>query len=125
ETLLRRVSFDLVGLPPTLEEIDAFLADESPDAFEKAVDRLLASPHYGERMAIDWLDGARFADSNGFQNNFGRDMSPWRDCVIQTFNDNMPFDQFTVEQLAGDLLPNATDRQRIATGFNRNNASVT
>lgn len=125
EKLIRRVSFDLIGLPPTLEEIDAFVSDTSPNAYEKVVDRLLASPHYGERMAINWLDGARFADSNGYQNDFGRDMSPWRDWVIEAFNANMPYDQFTVEQIAGDLLPDATDSQRIATGFNRNNHSVT
>ena len=125
ETLIRRASFDLTGIPPTLEEIDAFVNDKSDKAFEKVLDRLLASPHYGERMAIDWLDGARYADSNGFQNDFGRDMHPWRDWVIKAFNDNMPFDQFTVEQIAGDLLPNATDEQRIATGFNRNHRSNT
>ena len=125
ETLIRRASFDITGLPPTLEEIDTFLADESPDAFEKVLDRLFASEHYGERMAIDWLDAARYADTNGFQNDFGRDMHPWRDWVITAFNDNMPFDQFTIEQLAGDLLPNATESQRIATGFNRNHRSNT
>lgn len=125
EKLIRRASFDLTGLPPTLDEIDAFLADSSPDAFAKVVDRYLASPHYGERMAMDWLDGARYADSNGFQNDFGRDMWPWRDWVINSFNDNMPFDEFTIEQLAGDMLPDATDAQRVATGFNRNNRSNT
>jgi hypothetical protein len=124
-TLLRRASFDLVGLPPTLTEMDAFLADTSPQAFEKAVDRLLASPHYGERMAVDWLDGARYADTNGFQNDFQRTMWPWRDWVIAAFNENMPYDQFTVEQIAGDLLPSASESQRIATGFNRNNRANT
>lgn len=125
ETLIRRASLDITGLPPTLEEIDAFLADTSPNAYEKILDRLFTSEHYGERMAIDWLDGARYADSNGFQNDFSRDMHPWRDWVIKAFNDNMPFDRFAIEQLAGDLLPDATDSQRIATGFNRNHRSNT
>ncbi|MBI1321059.1 MAG: DUF1553 domain-containing protein [Candidatus Hydrogenedens sp.] len=125
EKLLRRVYFDLIGTPPSPQEIDAFLLDNSPEAYENVVDRLLASPHYGERMAVNWLDGARFADTNGFQNDFARDQSPWRDWVIRTFNDNMPYDQFTVEQIAGDMLPNATEDQRIATGFCRNNRSNT
>jgi len=125
ETLLRRVHFDITGIPPSPAEIDAFLLDNAPEAYERAVDRLLESPHYGERMAIDWLDGARFADTNGFQNDFARDMHPWRDWVIRTFNANMPYDQFIVEQLAGDLLPSATEEQRIATGFCRNNRSNT
>ncbi|MBI1352950.1 MAG: DUF1553 domain-containing protein [Acidobacteria bacterium] len=120
ETLLRRVSLDLTGLPPTPEEIDAFLADRSENAYETVVDRLLASPRYGERMAIRWLDGARYADTNGYQTDAWRDMWRWRDWVIEAFNNNKPFDQFTVEQLAGDLLPNPTREQRIATGFNRN-----
>ena len=120
ERLLRRVTFDLTGLPPTLEELDAFLTDDASDAYEKVVDRLLASPHYGERMAWDWLDAARYADSNGFQGDNDRTMWPWRDWVVQAFNSNMPYDQFTVWQLAGDLLPDATDEQRLATGFNRN-----
>ena len=120
ETLIRRVSLDLTGLPPTLSEVDTFLADTSPQAYEKVVDRLLRSPHYGERMALDWLDAARYADSNGYQVDRDREMWPWRDWVIAAFNDNMRFDQFTVEQLAGDLLPNPTIQQRIATGFNRN-----
>jgi Protein of unknown function (DUF1553)/Protein of unknown function (DUF1549)/Planctomycete cytochrome C/Concanavalin A-like lectin/glucanases superfamily len=119
-TLLRRVSFDLTGLPPTLQELEDFLADSSSDAYEKAVDRQLASPHYGERMAVQWLDEARYADTNGYQVDAQREMWPWRDWVIHAFNANMPFDQFTIEQLAGDLLPNATIEQRIATGFNRN-----
>jgi hypothetical protein len=118
--LLRRVTFDLTGLPPTLAELDAYLADSSPDAYEKAVDRLLASPRYGERMAVDWLDAARYADSHGYQTDPGKEMWPWRDWVIQAFNSNMPYDRFTVEQLAGDLLPNATLEQKIATGFQRN-----
>lgn len=119
-TLIRRASLDLTGLPPTPAEIDAFLADKSADAYEKVVDRLLASSHYGERMAMNWLDYARFADSNGFQTDSSRGMWPWRDWVIDAYNRNMPFDQFTVEQLAGDLLPNATRSQQVATGFHRN-----
>jgi hypothetical protein len=119
-TLLRRVTLDLTGLPPTPAEVDAFLADRSPDAYEKVVDRLLRSPRYGERMAVRWLDAARYADTNGYQNDGERFMWRWRDWVIDAFNENMPFDQFTVEQLAGDLLPHATLRQKIATGFNRN-----
>jgi hypothetical protein len=121
EALIRRVTLDLTGLPPTLPEIDAFLADTSPDAYEKLVDRLLASPHYGERMAVDWLDAARYADTNGFQVDRDREIWAWRDWVIGAFNRNLPFDQFTIEQLAGDLLPNPTTDQLIATGFNRNN----
>jgi hypothetical protein len=119
-TLIRRVSLDLIGLPPTPAEVDAFLADTSPNAYEKVVDRLLASPRYGERMAMYWLDGARYADSNGYQADYQRFMSPWRDWVINAFNQNEPFDQFTIDQLAGDLLPNATLQQKLATGFNRN-----
>jgi mono/diheme cytochrome c family protein len=113
ETLIRRLSFDLTGLPPTPKEVDAFLADKSEQAYEKLVDRLLASPHYGEHMA------------NGYQNDFARDMSPWRDWVIQAYNSDMRYDEFVVEQLAGDLLPNATVSQKVATGFLRNNRSVT
>jgi mono/diheme cytochrome c family protein len=119
-TLIRRVTLDLTGLPPTPQEVDAFLADTSPDAYEKLVERLLASPRYGERMAIRWLDAARYADTNGYQSDGERFMWRWRDWVIDAFNRNLPFDQFTVEQLAGDLLPGATLEQRIATGFNRN-----
>lgn len=125
ETLLRRVSLDLTGLPPTIEEMDAFLGDPSPDAYERAVDRLLASPHYGEHRARGWLDGARYADTNGYQNDFARNMWPWRDWVINAFNDNMPFDEFTVEQIAGDMLPDATASQKVATGFVRNNRGNT
>jgi hypothetical protein len=125
ETLIRRVTLDLTGLPPTPAEVDAFLTDRSPDAYEKVVDRLLASPRYGERMAMDWLDAARFADTNGYQNDFARTMWPWRDWVIDAFNRNLPFDRYIVEQIAGDLLPGATRSQRIATGFNRNNRTVT
>lgn len=120
ETLLRRVSFDLTGLPPTLAEIDAFLADQDSRAYERAVDRLLASKHFGERMAVEWLDAARYADTNGYFGDKTRSLWPWRDWVIDAYNRNLPFDQFTIEQLAGDLLPNATTAQRIATGFNRN-----
>jgi hypothetical protein len=119
-TLLRRVSLDLTGLPPTLQEQDAFESDSSPDAYEKAVDRFLSSPHFGERMALEWLDFARYADSNGFQSDGSRQMWLWRDWLINAYNRNLPFDQFTIEQLAGDLLPNPTEDQIIATGFNRN-----
>jgi hypothetical protein len=120
QQLLRRVTFDLTGLPPTREEIRDFLADESPDAYERVVDRLLRSPRYGERMAVQWLDAARYADTHGFALDTERSMWRWRDWVIDAFNQNMPFDQFTIEQLAGDLLPEATTAQKIATGFNRN-----
>ncbi|WP_234800589.1 DUF1553 domain-containing protein [Luteitalea pratensis] len=120
ETLIRRVSIDLTGLPPTIAEVNAFLADRSADAFEKVVDRLLASPAFGERMATDWLDVARYADSHGYQDDGMRQMSPWRDWVIEAFNRNMPVDQFITWQLAGDLLPNPTPEQRLATAFNRN-----
>jgi hypothetical protein len=119
-TLIRRVTLDLTGLPPTPAEVDSFLADPSPDAYERVVDRLLASPRFGERMARPWLDAARYADTNGYQNDGDRTMWRWRDWVINAFNRNMPFDQFTIEQIAGDLLPNPTLDQRIATGFNRN-----
>ncbi|MCA9147016.1 MAG: DUF1553 domain-containing protein, partial [Planctomycetales bacterium] len=123
-TLLRRVTLDLTGLPPSLEEIETFLADDSPQAYERVVDRLLKSPRYGEHMARYWLDAARYADTNGFFTDDERSMWRWRDWVIQAFNDNMPFDQFTIEQLAGDLLPDATVEQRIATGFNRNHMTT-
>jgi mono/diheme cytochrome c family protein len=119
-TLIRRVSLDLTGLPPTPAEVDAFLADDSPTAYEKVVDRLLKSPRYGERMAVRWLDLARYADTSGYQNDGERFMWRWRDWVIEAFNNNMPYDQFTVEQMAGDLLPNPTLEQRIATAFHRN-----
>ena len=114
------MSLDLTGLPPTLAELDAFLADKTPRAYDKVVDRLLASPRYGERMAFPWLEAARYADSNGYQSDGERHMWRWRDWVIDAFNTNMPWDRFTVEQIAGDLLPNPTLDQRIATGFNRN-----
>jgi len=119
-TLIRRVTLDLTGLPPAPQEVDAFLADASPGAYEKVVDRLLASPRFGETMAARWLDAARYADTNGYQSDGERFMWRWRDWVIDGFNANVPFDRFTVEQLAGDLLPNATLEQKIATGFNRN-----
>jgi mono/diheme cytochrome c family protein len=120
ESLLKRASLDLTGLPPTLEMMDAFLADNSSDSYEKAVDRLLASPAYGEKMAVYWMDIARFADSHGFQDDSYRSQWPWRDWVIHAFNENMPYDQFITWQLAGDLIPNATKEQLLATGFNRN-----
>ena len=113
-TLIRRVTLDLTGLPPTIEEIEAFVRDESPSAYEKAVDRLLASPAYAERMAIRWLDAARYADTNGYQTDGPRDMWRWRDWVIDAYRQDMPYDQFTIEQIAGDLLPNATRDQKIA-----------
>ncbi len=119
-TLIRRVTLDLIGLPPTPAEVDAFLADPAPEAYEKLVDRLLASPHYGERMALPWLDAARYADSNGFQQDGDTFQWVWRDWVVRALNANMPFDRFTIEQLAGDLLPNPTLEQKIATAFNRN-----
>lgn len=119
-TLLRRVTLDLTGLPPTPEEVDDFLQDDRPDAWERVIDRLLASPRYGERMAVRWLDGARYADTSGYQSDGERIMWRWRDWVIEAFNGNLPFDQFTVEQLAGDLLDNPTLDQQIASGFNRN-----
>lgn len=118
--LIRRVSQDLIGLPPTEKEIQEFLDDTSADAYEKLVDRLLESPHYGERMAMQWLDAARYADSHGYSLDRRRVMWPWRDWVIEAYNANMPFDQFVIEQLAGDLLPDATVAQQVATGFNRN-----
>jgi mono/diheme cytochrome c family protein len=119
-TLIRRLHADLVGLPPSPEEVDAFVADTDPDAYEKLVDRLLASPHYGERMALPWLDAARYADSNGFQQDGDTWQWMWRDWVVGAINADMPFDRFTIEQLAGDLLPDATSDQKIASGFNRN-----
>lgn len=119
-TLIRRVTLDLTGLPPTPAEVDAFLKDTSPQAYERLVDRLLASPRYGERMVWEWLDAARYADSNGYQGDGERTMWPWRDWAVKAFNDDMPFDRFTVTQIAGDLLPNATKEQKLATGFLRN-----
>lgn len=119
-TLIRRASLDVAGLPPTPEEVAAFVNDQSPKAYEKVVDQLLASPAYAERMAIRWLDASRYADTNGYQTDADRIMWRWRDWVIDAFNRNMPFDQFAIEQIAGDLLPNATLSQQIATGFSRN-----
>ncbi len=118
--LLRRVTLALTGIPPASAEVDHFLQDPAPDAYEHAVDRLLGSPHYGERMVWDWLDAARYADTNGYQGDPTRTMHFWRDWAIKALNDNMPFDQFTVEQIAGDLLPNPTPEQLVATGFHRN-----
>jgi hypothetical protein len=119
-TLIRRLHADLTGLPPTPAEVDAFIADPRPDWYVSLVDRLLASPHYGERMALPWLDAARYADSNGFQQDGDTWQWIWRDWVVNALNADMPFDRFSIEQLAGDLLPNATLEQKIATGFNRN-----
>jgi len=119
-TLLRRVTFDLTGLPPTVEELNAFQADHSPDAYERVVDRLLASPRYGEHMALDWLEAARYADTDGYQNDRLRYMWVWRDWVLRAFNRNLPFDRFTLEQLAGDLLPDRDFYTQVASGFNRN-----
>jgi hypothetical protein len=120
EALIRRVTLDLTGLPPTPAEVEAFLRDTSGTSYETVVDRLLKSPHFGERMAVDWLDAARYADTNGYQVDRDRELWPWRDWVIRAFNENKPFDQFTIEQLAGDLLPGATLDQKVATGFHRN-----
>lgn len=119
EILLRRLSFDLTGLPPSLEELDSFINDTSPIAYEKQVDRLLNSPHYGEQMALDWMDLSRFADTHGYSVDRYRDMSPWRDWVIKSFNNNIPYDQFVTWQLAGDLLENPTKEMKLATAFNR------
>jgi len=119
-TLIRRLSLDLTGLPPAPADVDAFVHDKSADAYEQLVDRLMSSPHYGERLALEWLDAARFADTHGYHIDSGRDMTRWREWVIDAFNRNLPFDQFTIEQLAGDLLPVPTLEQRIASGFNRN-----
>ncbi|MEX2141688.1 MAG: PSD1 and planctomycete cytochrome C domain-containing protein [Pirellulales bacterium] len=118
-TLIRRLSFDLTGLPPKPEDVEAFVNDQGPDAYERLVDRLLASPHYGERMAIYWLDLVRFADTIGYHSDNPRNITPYRDYVIAAFNSNKPFDQFTIEQLAGDLIPEATTEQKVASGYNR------
>jgi len=118
-TLIRRLSFDLTGLPPTPAEVEAFVADPSPDAYEKLVERMLSSPQYGERMAIGWLDVVRFADTIGYHSDTPRNVWPYRDYVIKSFNDNKPFDRFTIEQLAGDLLPDANQETRVASAFNR------
>src|ERR1051326_4393105 len=119
-TLLRRLSLDLIGLPPTIEEVDAFLADKSPDAYDKQVERLLASPHYGERWGRQWLDAARYADSDGFEKDKPRFIWKYRDWVIDALNRDLPYDQFIIEQVAGDELPNPTQDQLVATGFLRN-----
>ena len=119
-TLVRRLTLDLTGLPPTPQEVERFISDSRPDAYEQLVSRLLASPAYGERIALEWLDAARYADTHGYHEDYHREMWPWRDWVIGALNSNMPFDQFTVEQVAGDLLPDATAAQVVATGFNRN-----
>ena len=120
ETLLRRVSMDITGLPPTVQELDNFLKDKSANAYEKVVDRLLKSPHYGEKIGVEWLDLGRYADSHGYQDDGMRNVSPWRDWVINSFNKNLPYDKFVTYQLAGDLLPNATQEQKLATCFLRN-----
>jgi hypothetical protein len=124
-SLLRRISLDLIGLPPTEDELASFLADAAPDAYERAVDRLLASPHYGERWAAPWLDIARYADTQGYEKDGHRTIWAWRDWVIEALNANMPFDRFTREQLAGDLVPGADDRTRMATAFHRNTLNNT
>ncbi|MEC8507883.1 MAG: DUF1549 domain-containing protein, partial [Planctomycetota bacterium] len=120
ETLLRRVTFDLTGLPPSVSELNAFLADESPTAYESVIDRLLSSERYGEHMALDWLEASRYADTDGYQNDRLRYMWVWRDWLIMALNNNMPFDQFIVEQMAGDLLEDRDFFTQVATGFNRN-----
>jgi hypothetical protein len=122
EKLIRRASFDLIGLPPTVDEIDDFLQDSSPNAYEKVIDRLLNSPHFGEKMSADWLDVARYADTHGYQDDMPREMSPWRDWVIQAFNKNISYKDFVTWQLAGDLIPNASYEQILATAFLRNHA---
>jgi hypothetical protein len=119
-SLVRRLYLDLVGLPPTPEQTDAFVFDNRPDAYEKLIDQLLQSSHYGEKWGREWLDLARYADSNGYEKDRPRNIWPYRDWVIRSLNADMPYDQFTIEQLAGDMLPNATNDQKIATGFHRN-----
>ena len=123
-TLIRRVTLDLTGLPPTPAEVDAFVADKSANAYEKVVERLLASPRYGEHMARYWLDAARYADSHGYHIDSERSMWKWRDWVVDAFNNNLPYDQFTIEQLAGDLLPDATVEQKTGSGYVRANMST-
>ena len=121
-TLIRRAAFDLTGLPPSPEEVKAFVEDPSPSAYDAMIDRMLASPRFGENFAVGWLDASRYADTNGYSIDGGRDQWIWRDWIIKSFNDNQPYDQFLTEQLAGDLLPNATEQQIVATGFSRNHA---
>ncbi len=118
-TLIRRLSWDLIGLPPTPEDVAAFEQDAAPDAYERLVDRLLQNPHFGERLAIGWLDVVRFADTIGYHSDNPRNIWPYRDWVIQSFNDNKPFDRFTIEQIAGDLLPDANQQTRVGSAFNR------
>lgn len=124
ETLIRRLSFDLTGMPPTIEEIDTFLADQSPDAYERLVDRMLQSPRYGQRMALAWLDAARYGDTSVYHADGPRDMWAWRDAIVDAYNQNMPYDQFSIFQLAGDLIPEGTIQQKILAGFNRNNGTT-
>ena len=118
-TLIRRLSFDLIGLPPTHDEVEAFVNDKSPDAYEKVVERLLANPHYGERMSVFWMDLVRYGDTIGFHSDNPREVWPWRDWCINAFNKNQPFNQFSIEQIAGDLIPNATREQKVASAYNR------
>ncbi len=124
EKLLRRVTYDLTGMPPTLAELDAFLADTSPDAYETVVDRLLASPRYGQRMGLAWLDAARYGDTSVYHADGPRDMWGWRDAIVDAYNQNMPFDEFSIAQIAGDLLPEGTAQQKVLAGFNRNNGTT-
>jgi hypothetical protein len=121
-TLIRRATFDLTGLPPSVEEVKTFIEDSSPNAYDSLIDRLLGSSRFGEHFAVEWLDASRYADTNGYSIDGGRNQWIWRDWVIKSFNDNQPYDQFLTEQLAGDLLPNATEQQIVATGFSRNHA---
>src|SRR5262249_17072453 len=123
-TLIRRVTLDLIGMPPTPAEVEAFVNDPSPNGYEKVVDRLLASTHYGEHRGRYWLDYARYADTHGLHIDNYRELWPYRDWVIDAFNKNLPFDRFTIEQLAGDLLPNRTLEQQVATGFHRCNITT-
>jgi len=124
EKLLRRVTYDLTGMPPTIAELDSFLADTSPDAYETVVDRLLASPRYGQRMGLAWLDAARYGDTSVYHADGPRDMWGWRDAIVDAYNQNMPFDEFSIAQIAGDLLPEGTTQQKVLAGFNRNNGTT-